>query len=113
MSRGVDLDVECVICYDVPKEFLQYVHRAGRTSRAGKSGMVLTVFTNEADLLMQNVHKAKRKFVFDKATLKHKDRKNIPLVGHIYMVKDPKDLSVNVVRQHVTSDCHLGNNPTN
>ena len=39
MSRGIDLpDVTAVIQYDFPENSAHYLHRAGRTARAGKEG---------------------------------------------------------------------------
>jgi len=43
-SRGIDVDdVDCVINYDVPEENEYYVHRIGRTGRAGKKGMSISI----------------------------------------------------------------------
>ncbi|RMZ98958.1 ATP-dependent RNA helicase DDX51-like [Brachionus plicatilis] len=43
MARGMDLEnVDYVLMYDAPKHLSSYVHKAGRTARAGKSGMVIT-----------------------------------------------------------------------
>ncbi len=42
-SRGLDIDnVTHVINYDVPETFEDYIHRIGRTGRAGKTGMAIT-----------------------------------------------------------------------
>ena len=42
-SRGIDVeDVTHVINYDVPESYNDYVHRIGRTGRAGKKGVALT-----------------------------------------------------------------------
>jgi ATP-dependent RNA helicase RhlE len=42
-SRGLDIDdVTHVINYDLPESYDDYVHRIGRTARAGKSGIALT-----------------------------------------------------------------------
>ncbi|MCJ7827590.1 hypothetical protein MUP65_00380, partial [Patescibacteria group bacterium] len=42
-SRGLDIDdVTHVINYDVPGTYDDYVHRIGRTGRAGKKGVALT-----------------------------------------------------------------------
>ncbi len=42
-SRGLDIeDVTHVINYDQPASYDDYVHRIGRTGRAGKKGMALT-----------------------------------------------------------------------
>ena len=48
MTRGMDVEgVEVVINYDAPVYVKTYVHRAGRTARAGKSGKVITLLRNE------------------------------------------------------------------
>lgn len=42
-SRGLDIDdVTHVINYDAPESYDDYVHRIGRTGRAGKKGIALT-----------------------------------------------------------------------
>jgi ATP-dependent RNA helicase RhlE len=42
-SRGLDIDdVTHVINYDLPESYEDYIHRIGRTARAGKSGIALT-----------------------------------------------------------------------
>jgi len=42
-SRGIDIaNVAHVINYHAPKEFIDYVHRIGRTGRAGKRGIATT-----------------------------------------------------------------------
>lgn len=43
-ARGLDIDdVDVVINYDLPRDDESYVHRIGRTARAGKSGMALSL----------------------------------------------------------------------
>jgi len=42
-SRGLDIDnVTHVINYDLPETYNDYIHRIGRTGRAGKTGFALT-----------------------------------------------------------------------
>lgn len=42
-ARGIDVDdVEAVFNYDVPQDIEYYVHRIGRTGRAGREGMAFT-----------------------------------------------------------------------
>lgn len=45
-SRGLDIpSITHVINYDMPTSITSYVHRVGRTARAGKSGQALTLFS--------------------------------------------------------------------
>lgn len=46
MARGVDIpDVSHVINYDIPQLAIEYVHRIGRTARAGRTGDAITFVT--------------------------------------------------------------------
>ena len=45
-SRGLDIpDVDLVIHYDLPSDAESFLHRSGRTGRAGKSGTAIAMFT--------------------------------------------------------------------
>jgi superfamily II DNA/RNA helicase len=47
-ARGIHVDdVPCVIHYDLPDDPKDYVHRSGRTGRAGASGTVVSLVPNE------------------------------------------------------------------
>lgn len=49
-SRGLDIpDIDHVINYDVPQNAEEYIHRVGRTARAGKTGTSVT-FVSEWEL---------------------------------------------------------------
>ncbi|XP_061767125.1 ATP-dependent RNA helicase DDX51 isoform X8 [Nerophis ophidion] len=42
-ARGIDITgVKCVVNYDAPQFIRSYIHRIGRTARAGKSGLAFT-----------------------------------------------------------------------
>ena len=46
-ARGLDVDdIEVVVNYDVPRDEEYYVHRIGRTARAGKDGQSVAFVTN-------------------------------------------------------------------
>lgn len=46
VARGIDLaNLDHVINYDMPTSVASYVHRVGRTARAGRSGKAWTLFT--------------------------------------------------------------------
>lgn len=47
LSRGIDItDVRYVVNFDVPAEPTDYIHRIGRTGRAGELGWALTMVTS-------------------------------------------------------------------
>jgi superfamily II DNA/RNA helicase len=47
-ARGIHVDdVACVIHYDLPQEAKDYLHRSGRTARAGADGVVVALVTPE------------------------------------------------------------------
>ncbi len=49
-ARGIDVDnVEAVFNYDLPLDEENYVHRIGRTGRAGKSGTAINFVTGRRD----------------------------------------------------------------
>jgi ATP-dependent RNA helicase RhlE len=59
-GRGLDIDnVSRVINYHLPKQMENYLHRAGRTARAGRSGVVYNLVT-ERDLYLINKLEGKK-----------------------------------------------------
>lgn len=40
-------DIKCVVNYDFPTSLEDYIHRIGRTGRAGAKGMAMTFFTHD------------------------------------------------------------------
>merc|ERR1712110_486621 len=47
-SRGIDVkDIKYVINYDFPGSIEDYIHRVGRTGRAGATGSSYTFFTSD------------------------------------------------------------------
>jgi ATP-dependent RNA helicase DbpA len=54
-ARGLDIDIlQLVINYDLPSSAEIYIHRVGRTGRAGRKGVAVSVATDyEAELLAQ------------------------------------------------------------
>lgn len=47
-ARGLDIDnITCVINFDLPRSPADYIHRIGRTGRAGKSGLAISFIDHE------------------------------------------------------------------
>jgi ATP-dependent RNA helicase RhlE len=57
-ARGLDItDLPCVINYDLPYNAEDYVHRIGRTGRAGATGDALSVFSDKDERLLVDIEK--------------------------------------------------------
>ena len=57
-ARGIDIDqLELVINYDLPEVPETYVHRIGRTGRAGHSGTALSFCTADEQPLLRGIQK--------------------------------------------------------
>jgi len=57
-SRGIDVkDIEIVVNYDLPKDEEDYVHRIGRTGRAGKSGLALSFASGKDLFRLRNIER--------------------------------------------------------
>ena len=64
LARGIDVDqVDYVINYDVPEQAEDYVHRIGRTGRAGARGFAVTFVTPETEKEMRDIEKLIKKSV--------------------------------------------------
>ena len=63
-SRGIDVaDVSCVINMELPLETESYVHRIGRTARAGESGAAISFVTGEERGQLKAVERFIRKTI--------------------------------------------------
>src|SRR5437870_2821149 len=57
-ARGIDVDgIRMVVNFDVPHDPEVYVHRVGRTARAGARGLALTLLSPDEWLLMGDIEK--------------------------------------------------------
>jgi len=68
-ARGLDIDdISHVINYDVPVTPDEYLHRVGRTARAGRTGVAVTLITPAEILKLRDVERHARTRI-DPATL--------------------------------------------
>lgn len=57
-ARGIHVDgVACVIHFDPPEDGKTYVHRSGRTARAGAAGQVVSLVKNEERKAIRSIQK--------------------------------------------------------
>jgi ATP-dependent RNA helicase DeaD len=57
-SRGLDINgVSHVYNYDIPRESKQYIHRIGRTARAGKEGKAINIISRKDNDNFKNILK--------------------------------------------------------
>lgn len=55
-ARGIDIDnISLIINYDIPLKKEGYVHRTGRTGRAGSEGKAITFVTERQDRFMKEI----------------------------------------------------------
>lgn len=58
LSRGIDIDdITMVINYDVPHDAEDYVHRIGRTARADRDGVAITLISDDDIYNFQQIEK--------------------------------------------------------
>ncbi len=58
VARGIDIDdIQLVINYDVPHDEEDYVHRIGRTARAGRDGRAVTLVSEKDQPLFADIER--------------------------------------------------------
>ncbi|MEI6875622.1 MAG: DEAD/DEAH box helicase [Spirochaetota bacterium] len=57
-ARGLDIEgLPCVINYELPRQPLDYVHRIGRTGRAGAPGLAISLVSPDEDEALRLIEK--------------------------------------------------------
>lgn len=93
-ARGIDVpDVEAVFNHDVPNDTEYYVHRIGRTGRAGKQGRSFTFVSGKEIYKLRDIQR------YTKTKIK---QERIPSVGDIEKIKI--DLLLEKVKNSIQND---------
>ena len=80
-ARGIDVkDVLHVINFDLPQNLEYYIHRVGRTGRAGKGGNAYTILNNQAQIadLREIERKTNSKILLEKMELSQEFKEAAP-----------------------------------
>jgi ATP-dependent RNA helicase RhlE len=63
-ARGIDIkDIELVINYDLPDEAESYIHRIGRTGRAGNNGQAISIAAPDQCKLVRDIERLLKKSI--------------------------------------------------
>ncbi len=69
-ARGLDIDnIDCVVNFDLPRSPTDYIHRIGRTARAGKTGTSIS-FIDYKDMNHFKIIEKKCKFMLKREQIK-------------------------------------------
>ena len=91
-ARGLDIeDLEMVVNYDVPQNEATYIHRIGRTGRAGKKGLAATIIAASNVRVMDQYRNETRQF-FDADALREVENFSLtPANGTLVVEAGKKD----------------------
>ena len=82
-ARGIDVDaVSHVVNYELPNVPEAYVHRIGRTARAGATGVAISFCSNDERSLLKDIQKVTRQ------TIPSFDRRNDRTLGALAAVEE-------------------------
>ena len=97
-ARGIDVDdVDAVFNFDIPQNAEYYIHRIGRTGRAGKNGRAFTIFSGRKQMYelfdIQKVTGAKIPVMKVPTPESILERRSTQFLSRIKEVMDTADLS--------------------
>src|SRR5574344_810692 len=96
-ARGIDVShVTHVIVFDHPDDHEVYVHRSGRTARAGRSGVAISLITPEEEIDKKIRERTRIYLERHKRTLGQRSqermRRYLPLVEELAQIEEDKEL---------------------
>ncbi|CAL8315078.1 unnamed protein product [Merluccius merluccius] len=97
-ARGIDIEgIKCVVNYDAPQYLRTYIHRIGRTARAGKAGVAFTFLLDVQRANFLKMVKEAGSAGIQKHAVKHQLLKNMAARYELTLqelastIKDEKD----------------------
>jgi ATP-dependent RNA helicase DeaD len=105
-ARGLHIkNVSHIINYDLPRDPNDYIHRIGRTARAGKSGEVINLINDYDQVALLKIKKLNKTFDIEDSEL--------PEFKNVYVAKIKRDMyqgNRNRSRRKYSGQVHVGNN---
>ncbi len=93
-ARGLDIDdVDVIVNYDVPQNHDDYIHRIGRTARAGKNGIAFMLVSKDEHSRFNNIKKNNKVKIIEK---------ELPTQDEINEIKNRQILDN--ARRHIEDD---------
>lgn len=112
-ARGLDIDnIDIIINYDVPQNPDDYTHRIGRTARAGKTGLAVTLVARDEIQRFNNIKKTKNNKIIEKelpTPQEINDIKNKQLIKNAETISKNEDMEeyVNIIKKYSSSNDYL------
>ena len=109
-ARGIDVDgVDIVFNYDLPQDEEYYVHRIGRTGRAGKSGLALSFISGREVYKLKDIERYCKTKILAKPVPSLDDVKNTKLDNMFDKIRQTIEEGgltdmVNLVEEHVNQE---------
>lgn len=97
-ARGLDIDnVDVIVNYDVPQKHDDYIHRIGRTARAGNSGLAFMLVSGDETARFNNIRKANKTKIIEK---------ELPTPERVTYIKNKRilDNAINIAKNDDISD---------
>lgn len=109
-ARGIDVDgVDIVFNYDLPQDEEYYVHRIGRTGRAGKSGLALSFISGREVYKLKDIERYCKTKILAKPVPSLDDVKNTKMDGIFDNIRkmiesDEHRAMLDMVEEHVNQE---------
>lgn len=88
-ARGIDVnDIEAVFNYDIPQDEENYIHRIGRTARAGKSGRAFSFASGRDIYKIRDIQRYAKVEIKRKIVPTQKDVENIKATQFMDKIKE-------------------------